>query len=115
MGPLTKSAQFQRQANTRLKSVKSSFPTSSTIHCTVICLTTNGCMAAGVTIADDVMTCNIATRLSGPDDLTQDPGSYIYFQNIALMGMYHYFIIFWSLLAVFLTFVNVAWRMCTLS
>ena len=46
-------------------------------------------MAAGVTAADDVMMCNIGTRLSGPNDLVQDRGSYVFFQNFEFTGERH--------------------------
>ena len=77
MQDLVKTAFFRREANKRLKSGTSTLKMSSNIQCAVFCLTTNGCLAASVTKTDDVMLCNLATELTGPDDLVQDPDSHI--------------------------------------
>ena len=81
MEDLVKTAFFRRQANQRLKSGMLTLKTSSNTQCAVFCLTTNGCLAASVTATADVMLCNLATNLTGPDDLVEDAGSHIFLKD----------------------------------
>ena len=81
-----KTAIFRREANKRLKSGMSTLKTSSNIQCVVTCLTSNGCLAASVTKDDDVMLCNLATDLTGPDDLVQDASSHIFVKGRYFQG-----------------------------
>ena len=83
---MMKTAIFRRQGNSRLKSGTSTLKTSSIIQCAVFCLTINGCVAASVTKADDVMLCNLATDLTGPDDLVQDASSHIFVKGRYFQG-----------------------------
>ena len=81
-----KTAFFQTQENKRLNSGSLTLKTSSNVRCAVFCLTTNGCLAASVTKADDVMLCNLATNLTGPDDLVQEAGSHIFVKGRYFQG-----------------------------
>ena len=81
-----KTAFFQRQENKRLNSGSLTLKTSSNVRCAVFCLTTNDCVAASVTKADDGMVCNLATNLTGPDDLVQDVSSNIFVKDSYLQG-----------------------------
>ena len=81
-----KTAFFQRQENKRLNSGCLTLKTSSYVRCAVFCLTTNGCVAASVTTADDIMLCSLATNLTGQDDLVEDAGSYIFVKDPYLQG-----------------------------
>ena len=82
-----KTAFFQRQENKRLNSGSRTLKTSSNVRCAVFCLTTNGCLAASVTTTDDVRVCNLATNLTGPDDMVQDAGSHIFVKDPFLQGI----------------------------
>ena len=69
---------FTRHANKRLIPVTSNITTSTKIQCTVICLTTNGCLAVTVTPEDDKVLCGLATSPSDTNSVVNDAGSDIY-------------------------------------
>ena len=81
-----KTAFFQREANKRLTSGSLILKTSSNVRCAVFCLTSNDCVAASVTIGDDGMLCNLATKITGPDDLVEDAGSHIFVKDTYFQG-----------------------------
>ena len=70
---------FTRYANKRLISVTSNITTSFKEDCTIICLTTNGCVAVTVAPVENGETlCGLATSLSDENDMVDDAGSDIY-------------------------------------
>ena len=52
--------------------------TSSKEECTIFCLRANGCLAAIVTPADDVMMCNLVTGPSDENDFVEDAASEVF-------------------------------------
>ena len=79
-------AEFTHHANTHLTSLTTEMITSSTVQCTAMCLMTDGCLAVGVTITDDVISCSLATNFRVTYDVTREAGSDVFVRNISSGG-----------------------------
>ena len=69
---------FSRYTKKGLTSATLNTVTSSKIACVRSCLRANGCMGVSVTMADDVMFCNLATQFNVEIDVVDDVSSDIF-------------------------------------
>ena len=80
MEPL-RDAEFTQSTNKRLTSATTKTVTLSAVQCAAMCLMDDGCLAIGVTRADDTISCSLATSSSGPYDVVEEADSDVYVRN----------------------------------
>ena len=66
---------FRCYANKRLASVTSTIMTSSKMECALLCMMTNTCSVANVTMVNDVIVCNLAAGSNHVNNAQDDTGS----------------------------------------